>query len=214
MTPGPTQRLCERHSPGQSAQSRGGKVLFKRNKAQITQPSPNEQAGSCICSEQDSYLTQEAWRFWASFSPTWSFSWFRSSRASSPGGGTSQTHSHKPLMVRLPGCWVQTGRGLMDFTCLWRSQGGLPCDRPPPACEPTHSHLGTVSPSYLQSSALQAVILLGIQKTSQATSLSQHLFFIYIYTLLLACMGFSAGTEQPSTLPVPFIRTRTFSLFI
>lgn len=66
-------------------------MLFKWNKAQITQPSPNEQAGSCICPEQDSYLTQEAWRFWASFSPTWSFSWFRSSRASSLRGHLTDT---------------------------------------------------------------------------------------------------------------------------
>lgn len=87
----------------------------------------------------------------------------------------------------------------MDFTCLWRSQAGLPCDRPLPACEPTHSHLGRVSPSYLQSSsALQVVLLLGIQKISQATSLLQHLFVTYFHTLLLACMGFLAELSSPS----------------
>lgn len=50
-------------------------MLFKWNKAQITQASPSEQAGICVCPEQDSiqatrYPSKEARRFWATFSPT------------------------------------------------------------------------------------------------------------------------------------------------
>lgn len=191
-------------------------MLFKWNKAQVTQPSPREQAGSYVCPEQDSYLSQEAWRLWAIFSPTQSFSWFRSSRVSSPVEGTSWTHSHK--VADSEAAWLLTAnrqRGLMDCTCPWRSQAGLPCNSPLPACEPTYSHLGRVSSGYLQSSsALQAVILLGIQKTSQATSLSQHLFITYFHTLLMACTGFSDGTEQPFTLPVPFISKPALLLYL
>lgn len=95
VTPDPTQQLCEHHLPQQSPQSREGEVLFKWNKTQVTQSSPREQAGSYVCPEQDSYLSQEAWRFWAIFTPIQSFNWFRSSPVPSPVAGTSWTHSHK-----------------------------------------------------------------------------------------------------------------------
>lgn len=48
-------------------------MLFKWNKAEITQASLSEQAGICVCPEQDSvtrYPSKEARRFWATFSPT------------------------------------------------------------------------------------------------------------------------------------------------
>lgn len=139
-----------------------------------------------------------------------SFSWFRSSRAPSPGEGTSQTHCRK--LADGEAAWLLSANRQRISRC--GAQAGLACDCPSLACEPAHSHLGRVFPAYLQSSALQVVIPLGIWKTSQAIILSQHPFFSYFHNLLLACMGFSAGIEQSSTLPAAFIRTRTLNQFI
>lgn len=56
-----------------------------------------------------------------------SFSCFRSS-GSSWAEGTSWTCSRQPADGETLCCWAQTGRGVLGFTCLWRTQAVLVCD--------------------------------------------------------------------------------------
>ena len=217
MTPDPAQRPCEYHSPEQSPHSSGGEVLFKWNKAQITQASPSKQAGICVCPEQDSiqvtrYLSKEARKFCATFSPT--------CLLAVSGAAVA------PAQLRAPSCSHQLADGepaLLLSANRQRSAGlYLPLESTgstglwllTPACEHTRSHLGG-SPQAIYSLLPYGLwYCLGYKRHPKLWSCLSISPSSTSTSLLLVCMGFSAAIEQSSTMPAPFIRTRTFGFFI
>lgn len=143
-----------------------------------------------------------------------SFSCFRSANGSSPAEGTSRTWSRQPAAGEPALLMSANRRRSAGLYLPLESTGSTGLWLLPPACERTCSHLGG-SPQ-----AVYSLLPYGLwyclrykrhPKLRSCLSISPSTTST---SLLLACMGFSAGIEQSFTMPPPFIRTRTFGFFI